>query len=85
MIPTGWQIREGRELIGMSQADLAEAVGVGLAVIVRAELAAHMPQLTRRDSSAIQQALETAGVEFVREDGGPGVQVRKIIDQDGDR
>ena len=28
MIPTGWQIREGRELIGMSQADLATAAGV---------------------------------------------------------
>ncbi len=77
MIPTGWQIREGRELIGLSQADLAEAAGVGLAVVVRAELAAHMPMLTRRDSAAIQGALEAAGVEFVREDGGPGVQLRK--------
>ena len=77
MIPTGWQIREGRELIGMSQAALAEAAGVGLAVVVRAELAAHMPMLTRRDSAAIQGALEAAGVEFVREDGGPGVLLRE--------
>ncbi len=77
MIPTGWQIREGRELVGMSQADLAEAAGVGLAVVVRAELAAHMPMLTRRDSAAIQGALEAAGVEFIREDGGPGVQLWK--------
>ena len=77
MIPTGWQIREGRELIGLSQADLAEAAGVALAVVVRAELAAHMPMLTRRDSAAIQEALEAAGVEFVREDGGPGVQLLK--------
>ena len=43
MIPTGWRIREGRELIGLSQADLAEA----------------------------------AGVEFAREDSGPGVRLRK--------
>ncbi len=77
MIPTGWQIREGRELIDLSQAGLAEAAGVGLAVVVRAELAAHMPMLTRRDSAAIQEALEAAGVEFVREDGGPGVKLRK--------
>lgn len=78
MIPTGWQIREGRELIGMSQADLAEAAGVGLAVIIRAELAAHMPMLTRKDSAAIQAVLETAAVKFVREDGGPGVQLRTV-------
>ena len=72
MIPTGWQICQGRELV-----DLAEAASVGLAVVIRAELAAHMPMLTRRDSAAIQGALEAAGVEFVREDGGPGVQLRK--------
>ena len=77
MIPTGWQIHGGRELVGMSQADLAEAAGVGLAVVVRAELSAHMPMLTRRDSAAIQDALEAAGVEFVREGCGPGVQLRK--------
>ena len=77
MIPTGWQIRQGREMIGMSQANLAEAAGVGLAVVIRAELAAHLPQILRRDSTAIQRVLETAGVEFVREDGGPGVQLRK--------
>ncbi len=76
MIPTGWQIREGRELIGMSQADLAATADVGLAVVIRAEMSAHMPMLTRRDSTAIQQVLEGAGVEFFREDGGPGVRLR---------
>ena len=78
MISTGWQVREGRELVGMSQADLAEAASVALAVVVRAELSAHMPMLTRRDSAAIQGALEAAGVEFVREDRGSGVQSRKF-------
>ena len=53
MIPTGFQIREGRGLVGMSQTDLATAAGVGLAVVVRAELAVHMPQITVRDSVAI--------------------------------
>ena len=78
MIPTGWQIREGRELVGLSPADLAEAADVGLAVVVRAELSAHLPMLTRRDSAAIQRALEAAGIEFVREDGGPGAQLRRV-------
>ena len=78
MTPTGWQIREGRELIGVSQAALAAAAGVGLAVVVRAELVAHMPMLTRRDSAAIQETLEAAGVEFVQGNGGIGVQLRKV-------
>ena len=82
MIPTGWQIREGRELIGLSKADLAEAAGIGLAMVVRAELVAHMPMLTRRDSAAIQEALQAAGVELVREDGGPGLQLRKAGETD---
>lgn len=77
MIPTGFQIREGRELVGLSQVDLAAAAGVGLAVVVRAEMAAHIPALTRRDSSAIQAALEMAGVVFIEEDGGAGVQRRE--------
>lgn len=78
MIRAGFQIHEGRELVGMSQAGLAEAAGVGLAVVVRAELAAHIPQITMRDSVAIQKALEVAGVEFVREGGGAGVRLRKV-------
>ncbi len=77
MVPTGWQIRQGRELIGLSLADLAEAASVGLAVVIRAELAAHMPMLTRRSSAVIQEVLEAAGVEFIHEDGGPGMQLRK--------
>lgn len=60
----------------MSQADLAAAAGVGLAVVVRAEMAAHIPMLTRRDAKAIQGALEAAGIEFVREDGGVGVRLQ---------
>ncbi len=77
-VPTGRQLRQGRELIGMSQADLAEAADVGLAVVIRAEMSAHIPQLTRRDATAIKKVLEGAGVEFFREDGGPGVRLQKV-------
>ena len=84
MIPTGWQICQGRELIGMSQAELAASADVGLAVVVRAEMSAHLPQLTRRDSTAIQQVLESAGVEFFREDGGPGVRLQKVEKGNGE-
>ncbi len=51
-------------------------------MVVRAELAAHMPMLTRRDSAAIQEAFQAAGVELVREDGGPGLQLRKAGETD---
>ncbi len=71
------RIREGQELIAMSQADLGEAAGVALAVVVRAELSAHMPMLTRRDTAVIQKALE-AGVEFVKGDSGIGVLLRRV-------
>ncbi len=57
----------------MSQADLAAAAGAGLAVVVRAEPAAHILQLTRKDSTAIQGVLEAADVVFVRENGEIGV------------
>ncbi|WP_237479416.1 transcriptional regulator [Lichenibacterium dinghuense] len=77
MIPTGSQIRSGRELLGMSQDDLAIAANVGLALVIRAEMAAHLPQITRKDSTAIQGVLEAGGVEFVQRDGGVGVQMRK--------
>ncbi len=67
MIPTGWQTRGGRELISMFQADLAAAAGVGLAVVVRAELAAHADTHEAGDSAAIQETLEAAGIVFVQE------------------
>ncbi len=62
----------------MSQAELAEAADVGLAVVVRADMSAHIPQLTRRDATAIKKVLEVAGVEFIPENGGgAGVRLRK--------
>ena len=78
MTPTGWQIREARRLAGMSQIKLALAAGVGLELVARAELADDMPMLTRLEFAVIQQALEAAGLEFNREDGGTGVQLREV-------
>ena len=83
MFPTGWQIHEGRRLIGMSQDALAKAAGIGLAVVVRAEKAVNTSVLTRRDLAAIQATLEAAGAEFIQENGGVGVQLRKAEEKDG--
>ncbi len=71
MIPTGRQFREGRALAGMSQADLAKAANVGVGLVMRVEAVDWLPMLTRRDSTALQTALEAAGVEFI-----PGEQWR---------
>ena len=78
MIPTGRQIREGRQLAGMSQADLAAAANATVGLVARAEAVNSIPMITRRDSTALQTALEAAGVEFVQENGGgAGVRLRR--------
>ncbi len=75
MIPTGWQIRQGREMLGMSQNALGKAAGVGLAVVVHAELVERPPAFLG-STTAIKAALEARGITFLWEDGGIGVELR---------
>jgi transcriptional regulator with XRE-family HTH domain len=71
-------LRAARALVRWEQRDLAEASSVSLPTIKRLEsrpgvMAAHASTL-----SALQKALEAAGVEFIDENGGgPGVRLRK--------
>jgi len=75
---TGGQIRAGRGLIGMSGADLASRANIGLATIRRAESSDGIPSTTKANLTAIQAALEAAGVEFIPENGGgAGVRLKK--------
>ncbi|HBD91547.1 MAG TPA: transcriptional regulator [Gemmobacter sp.] len=69
---TAGQIRAARALIGMTQAELAEASGVSLPTIKRIETGADAKVST---VEALRSALATAGVEFLPENGG-GVGVR---------
>ena len=79
MIPTGRQFREGRLLVGMSQEDLAAAANVTIRLVARAEAVDGLPMITRRDSTALQMALEAAGVEFIPDNGDGGrVGLRKV-------
>ena len=78
MIPTGRQIREARGLVGMKQAALAAAAEVAVALVARIEATDSLPMVRRQDSAAIQAGLEDAGVEFILENGKPGVQLRDI-------
>jgi transcriptional regulator with XRE-family HTH domain len=69
------QIRAARALLRWSAEDLARASSVGLTTIRRAELTERQTSLTAANDLAIRHALESAGVEFITENGG-GVGVR---------
>jgi len=71
------QIRAARALLRWSAVDLARQSSVGVNTIRRAEVAENGTSLTVANELAIRRALETAGVEFIDENGGgPGVRLR---------
>ncbi|WP_171180658.1 helix-turn-helix transcriptional regulator [Ruegeria sp. HKCCD8929] len=70
----GNQIQAARVLIGWTQAQVAEAAGVSVPTVKRAEGAGRVAA-SAAAVSAICTALENAGVEFIPENGG-GVGVR---------
>jgi hypothetical protein len=75
---TSSQIRAARALLRWRARDLARASAVGVATIRRAELAESDTTMTTPNDMAVRRALESAGVEFIDEDGGgPGVRLRK--------
>jgi hypothetical protein len=75
---TSAQIRAARALIRWSAEDLARASAVGLTTIRRAELTDSQTSMTAANDLAVRRALESAGVEFIDENGGgAGVRLRK--------
>jgi transcriptional regulator with XRE-family HTH domain len=71
------QLRAARCLLGWSQSKLAERAGLSLPTVKRVEinLGARVSEEAR---SKLRRALESAGVEFIDENGGgPGVRLRK--------
>ncbi|MET4364288.1 putative transcriptional regulator [Bradyrhizobium sp. LB8.2] len=72
------QIRGARALLRLSQADLAEAADVSLETIKRLELMDGELKTRLETLTKIKAALETAGVEFIPENGGgAGVRLAK--------
>jgi len=70
------QCRAARALLGWSQQDLANQARVGIVTVNQLENGLSLPRPATLD--VIQRALETAGVEFIDENGGgPGVRLRK--------
>jgi ribosome-binding protein aMBF1 (putative translation factor) len=72
------QIRAARALLRWSALALAQKASLGVNTIRRAEVAEGETSLTAANDLAIRRALETAGVEFIDENGGgPGVRLRR--------
>lgn len=70
------QCRAARGLLGLSQEDVAKAASVGLSTIKNFEAGKSAPM--QNNLMAIQRALETAGVQFIPENGGgAGVRLAK--------
>jgi transcriptional regulator with XRE-family HTH domain len=70
------QCRGARGLLGLTQPTLASLAGMGLSTIVDFERSRR--PVSKEAIKAIRRALETAGAEFIDENGGgAGVRLRK--------
>jgi len=76
-LPTIRQIKAARALLGWSQSDLARRSGVSEPTIARLESVDG--QLGGREETVrkIRTALENSGIEFIDENGSPGVRLRE--------
>jgi transcriptional regulator with XRE-family HTH domain len=73
---TSDQLRAARAILGLSQDEVAEMIGTSSKTIRRAETGADT--VSSGTVAAIRAALESAGVEFLEENGGgAGVRLRK--------
>nr|WP_040125787.1 helix-turn-helix transcriptional regulator [Neorhizobium galegae] len=81
---TGAQIRAARGLVRWSADELAAAAQVGISTVRRAESDKGVSSITTANLKAIQLALESAGVEFIPENGG-GAGVRFLKPAHADR
>ncbi|WP_407166603.1 helix-turn-helix domain-containing protein [Bradyrhizobium sp. ORS 111] len=72
-----FQLRAARALTGLSQSEVAEAAGVSVPTLKRAEAGGPI-KVANETIDAIVRALERAGVEFIPENGGgAGVRMKK--------
>ena len=70
------QIRAARQLVKITADELAVLSGVGVATIRRFELMTGVPSGNARSIEAIQNALESVGIEFIgTPEDGPGVRL----------
>ena len=79
LIITTGQLRAARGLLGWSQTDLATRAGLSLPTVKRVEIDLGI-RVSDDARSKLRHALETAGIEFIDENGGgSGVRLRKGV------
>jgi DNA-binding LacI/PurR family transcriptional regulator len=72
-----FQLRAGRALTGLPQAEVAKSAGVSIPTLKRAEAGGPI-KVAPETIEVIAKALEKAGVEFIPENGGgAGVRMKK--------
>lgn len=76
---TGAQLRAARSLLRWRAQDLADASGISLSTILRAEQVDGVPRVTTNTLDTLQLTLEQAGVQFIDANAtaGPGVRLRR--------
>jgi transcriptional regulator with XRE-family HTH domain len=76
---TAAQLRAARQLIGWHATDLANASGVGIATIRRAELCDGVTDMKPETATKIVSALQKKGLMFYGKDrsGGAGVRLKR--------
>ncbi len=70
------QIRAGRALLGWSARELAEKADLHIATIQRMERCVGAVGGTVKSLQNVEQVFETAGVQFVNENGSVGVVLK---------
>ena len=81
MITSG-QIKAARALLDLTVAELAKVAGIGFTTMVRLESADGIPAGNVKTLTAVKNAIEQAGIEFIgTPDDGAGVRwkSKKII------
>jgi len=75
-VMTSAQCRGARAILEMTQPELARAASLGLSTVVDFERKRR--EVSKEAIDAMRRALESAGIEFIGENGGgPGVRLKK--------
>ncbi len=76
MITSG-QIKAARAMLGLTVAELAKSAGIGFTTMVRLESAEGIPAGNVKTLTAVKNAIEKAGIEFIgTPESGAGVRWR---------
>ncbi len=74
---TSQQIRAARGLLRWSARELAERAGVHISTVQRMERSDDTIRAMATTVARVERALEAEGVDFLPDNGGPGVRIKK--------